>query len=104
MATLSINIKRMKEWYKEKKILQKTNINLKTENPKSKTENSEDQDDSASLLTIGHFGNFAEIKYSSKVTYERMESKRNLTFRGSTFNFPRSTGQLSAERSEARQF
>ena len=60
MATLSINIKRMKEWYKEKKILQKTKINLKTIDQISNIENSEDQDDSASLHTIGEFGNFVQ--------------------------------------------
>ena len=41
--------------------------------------------------------------YSSNLTPERTDSRKNKTFWGTTFHFPRSTGQLSAERSEARQ-
>ena len=41
--------------------------------------------------------------YSSLLTPEGMDSSKNKTCRGRTFHFPRSTGQLSAERSEARQ-
>ena len=41
--------------------------------------------------------------YSSNLTPERMDLRKNKTFWGTTFYFPRSTGQLSAKRSEARQ-
>ena len=41
--------------------------------------------------------------YSSNLTPERTDLRKNTTFWGTTFYFPRSTGQLSAERSEARQ-
>ena len=40
---------------------------------------------------------------SSLLTPEGMDSSENKTCRGRTFHFPRSTGQLSAERSKARQ-
>ena len=58
VATLSINIKRMKEWYKEKMILQQMNINLKNEDLNLKTDDSEGQDDSVSLYSLGYFGDF----------------------------------------------
>ena len=41
--------------------------------------------------------------YSSLLTPEGMDSSKNKTCRGRTFHFPRSTGQFSAKRSEARQ-
>ena len=80
MATLSINIKRMKEWYKEKKIFQQMNINLKTDDH-SKSQNSEDQDDSVSLHTIGHFGNFCPESLSgSLLTFKPTTQMKSFSF------------------------
>ena len=42
------------------------------------------------------------IIYSSILTPERMDSRKYKSFWGTTFYFPQSKGELSAERSEAR--
>ena len=88
MATLSINIKRMKEWYKEKKIFQQMNINLKTDDPNSKSENSEDQGDSVSLHTIGHFGNFCPESLSgSLLTFKPTTQMKSVAFHSEPYQF-----------------